>query len=320
MPLVTPLSWSAALGTLPPQRHAVLVSVVAHAGSVPRIENARMLVTPRRSFDTIGGGHLEWKALASARAWLNEDGADVPSTQPAPRFEKLALGPSLGQCCGGVVELRYDRLDLLSNASYTQLIHHFLDERVPAPHLFVFGAGHVARALMQILEQTPCEITWVDERDQVFPENLSQNLQVEATDTPEALIADAAPNSYFLVMTHHHGLDLRLTEEILKREDLAWFGLIGSRTKRANFIHRLKEKGYTQQQIDRMVCPIGDPQITGKEPGIIALAVASQLWQLWRREKTTPHLQDGSYTTHHKEQHAEKEPFMSSQLKTEISV
>lgn len=320
MPLVTPLSWSSALDQLPPQRHAVLVSVVAHAGSVPRVESARMLVTPRRCFDTIGGGHLEWKALATARAWLNEAETTTPTLQPLPRFEKLALGPSLGQCCGGVVELRYDRLDLLSNATYAQLIQQFYEEQAPIPHLFVFGAGHVARALMQILEQTPCEITWVDERDQVFPDNLSQNVQVEATDTPEALIARAAPKSYFLVMTHHHGLDLRLTKEILKRDDLAWFGLIGSRTKRANFIHRLQEKGFTQKQIERMVCPIGDPQITGKEPGIIALAVASQLWQLWRRDSPLPRSSKNNYKANDPEPHATKETSNYPQLKTETFV
>lgn len=320
MPLVTPLSWFAALDQLPPQRHAVLVSVVAHAGSVPRVESARMLVTPRRCFDTIGGGHLEWRALATARAWLNQAETMAPALQPFPRFEKLALGPSLGQCCGGVVELRYDRLDLLSDATYTQLIQQFHEKEVPSPHLFVFGAGHVARALMQILEQTPCQVTWVDERDQVFPDNLAQNVQVEATDTPEAVIVHAAPESYFLVMTHHHGLDLRLTEEILKRDDLAWFGLIGSRTKRANFVHRLQEKGFTQQQIDRIACPIGDPHITGKEPGIIALAVASQLWQLWRRDSAMPRSSTSICGANDAAPQTTKEPSDYHQPKTETFV
>jgi xanthine dehydrogenase accessory factor len=291
-PLFAPPGWVAALQQLPPQRYAVLVSVIQGAGSVPRSNGARMLVTQRHQYDTIGGGHLEWQAAQKARAWLDEPllkTVDLPIAAQ-PRFERMVLGASLGQCCGGVVELRYDRLDAYSNLDYAAFLRELQQQQPALPQLYLFGAGHVARALVQVLEQTPCQITWVDEREDLFPAGLPAHITIEATDTPEAVIAAAPAGSHFLVMTHHHGLDLRLTEQILKRHDLkpndnGWFGLIGSRTKRASFSHRLLEKGITPTRLQTMVCPIGLPAIQGKEPGVIALAVAAQLWQVWSQQR-----------------------------------
>jgi len=290
LPLVAPPSWLAALQQLPPQRYAVLVSVVDSAGSVPRGNGARMLVTQRHQYDTIGGGHLEWQAVQKARAWLDEALPEGMPTSAQPRHERITLGANLGQCCGGVLELRYDRLDAYSNLEYAAFLRELQQQQPALPRLYLFGAGHVARALVQVLEQTPCDIIWIDEREDLFPSNLPAHITIEATDTPEALIAAAPAGSHFLVMTHHHGLDLRLTEQILKRHDLkpndsGWFGLIGSRTKRASFSHRLIEKGIAPSRLQSMVCPIGLPEIQGKEPGVIAVAVAAQLWQVWSQQR-----------------------------------
>lgn len=303
MPLVAPPSWLVALQQLPPQRHAVLVSVLDSVGSVPRQRGARLLVTARHQYDTIGGGHLEWQAVQKARAWLAET-LDSMSAGDAPlsrqvRFERITLGASLGQCCGGVVELRYDRLDAYSNLDYAALLREWQQQQPDLPRLYLFGAGHVARALVQVLEQTPCQIIWVDEREALFPADLPAHITIEATDTPEAVIAAAPAGSHFLVMTHHHGLDLRLTEQVFKRRDDGWFGLIGSRTKRASFTHRLIEKGVAPERLQRMVCPIGLPEIKGKEPGVIALAVAAQLWQFWSQPSSVPSTLSTSSTAVH---------------------
>ena len=277
MPAATPYLWLKQLRRLPPQQPAVLVSITASKGSVPRHPGTRMLVTADSLYDTIGGGHLEWKAIAQARLWL----AETPDPFAWERQTELALGPSLGQCCGGIVQLMLERVDAWSSAVREQRLAQYQQENVHVPHLYLFGAGHVGSALVHVLQQTPCRITWVDERDHLFPANLPDHVTTEATDTPEAVIASADHGSYFLVMTHHHGLDLHLCEQILRKENAAWFGLIGSQTKRARFEHRLRDKGYHQRQLDRMHCPIGLPGVTGKEPGVIAVAVAAQLLLLW---------------------------------------
>jgi xanthine dehydrogenase accessory factor len=146
----------------------------------------------------------------------------------------------------------------------------------------LFGAGHVGAALVQALAPLPCHVTWVDEREDLFPAVLPANVTVEITDTPDAVAADAPAHAYFLVMTHSHALDQSLAEAILQRPALHWFGLIGSKTKRMLFEHRLAARGVPALRIAQMTCPIGLPGIAGKEPAVIAASVAAQLLQCWQ--------------------------------------
>ena len=236
-------------------RPAMLVEVVQARGSVPREAGTRMLVAAETVAGTIGGGHLEWQAIARARERLaaGETGAlDWP----------VALGPSLGQCCGGALTLRFVTLDEAVAAAWPE----------PAPlfTLHLFGAGHVGRALVRVLAEVPCRVVWVDEREAEFPPGpLPANVEQVCVE----------PGDAYLVLTHSHALDLALAEAILKRGDFGWFGLIGSATKRARFEHRLREKGTGEALLARMVCPLGLPGIEGKQPGVIAVAVAAQLLQ-----------------------------------------
>jgi xanthine dehydrogenase accessory factor len=309
----------------------VLVTVAAVEGSVPREPGAKMLVDAERQWGTVGGGHLELRGVETARAML--------ASGQARRLERFPLGPSLGQCCGGVVQLAFEladrdhlaalarrpgedswRLVALDGApdralfdARAQRIHgddvpdftggqgtHIMrgpDERrwlvdkieAPRDHLMLFGAGHVGAAIVRALAGLPCRVTWVDEREDLFPEYLPDNVTVEATDTPEALAEHAAPGTSFLVMTHSHALDQRLAETILKRPafEADWFGLIGSNTKRKQFEHRLRERGVGQARLDAMVCPIGVPGIEGKAPAVIAVAVAAQLLMVWEARTAT---------------------------------
>ncbi|WP_305822389.1 xanthine dehydrogenase accessory protein XdhC [Massilia brevitalea] len=301
---------------------AVLVTVAIVEGSVPREPGAKMLVTRDGFAGTVGGGHLEHRAIDMARTMLEEGGL--------ARLERFALGPSLGQCCGGIAHLVFevvDReqmalLDKRRNEDTWRLIaiggmgpslfdgagrqlagapapgfdrtrgtHVFTDADgrrwladsvfAPRAHLMLFGAGHVGAAIVRALAEPPCRVTWVDERDDMFPAEVPANVTVEATDTPEALVAQAAPGTSFLVMTHSHALDLRLSIAILSRPGADWFGLIGSDTKRRQFEHRLRERGIANERIDAMVCPIGLPGIAGKAPAVIAVAVAAQLLTVW---------------------------------------
>jgi xanthine dehydrogenase accessory factor len=146
----------------------------------------------------------------------------------------------------------------------------------------LFGAGHVGSALITALGAIDCHVTWVDQRADQFPALAPSNVMVEVTDAPEMLASQAALGTSFLVMTHSHALDLSLCEAILRRPDAPWFGLIGSITKRSQFERRLQERGLTAQQIAAMVCPIGLPGITGKEPAVIAASVCCQLLLQWQ--------------------------------------
>jgi xanthine dehydrogenase accessory factor len=313
------------------QGPAVLVTVATVEGSAPREPGARMVVNANARHGTIGGGHLELRAAEIARGML--------AGGSARHIERFALGPGLGQCCGGVVHLAFEvldpalaallvrrrgqdswRLSAFDGAPESALFDaaghplagapacafargrgtHLMQDRegrrwlvdavlAPRAHLMLFGAGHVGAALVRALAELPCRVTWVDERDELFPEAVPANVAVEATDTPEALVAGAPPGTTFLVMTHSHALDQRLAQAILSRPAADWFGLIGSKTKRRQFEHRLRARGIDQARIDAMVCPIGLPGIGGKEPAVIATSVAAQLLAVWEaaRQPTT---------------------------------
>ena len=224
-----------------------------------------MLVSRTAVYGTIGGGHLELKAIEQARAIL-------ATKQREPLIQHVSLGASLGQCCGGALTLRYSQLDDAQIASWP----------TPAPRfsLQLHGAGHVGRAIVSLLAGIDCKVWWIDEREDQFPTSeLPPHIEKVCVEPVEAEVAAAPPGAFYLVLTHSHDLDLRIAEAILKRNDFAYFGLIGSLTKRARFLHRFEQHGITQEAIARMTSPIGVPGITGKEPEVIAVAVVAQLLQ-----------------------------------------
>lgn len=242
---------------------AVVVAITAHRGSVPRETGTRMLVLAHGVVGTVGGGHLELQAVQQAREMLRS-GATAPQTR------HVALGPTLGQCCGGALDLRFTAQAHDDPAAWP----------LPAPRftLQLFGAGHVGRAIVRVLADVPCRVTWIDERESEFPTGeLPPHIRRVCVEPVEAEVAVAAPGDAFLVLTHSHDLDLRITQAILARGDFGFFGLIGSATKRAKFERRLAERGVERERIDRMQCPIGLPGLQGKEPGVIAVAAVAQL-------------------------------------------
>ncbi len=248
-------------------RPAVVVEVLATRGSVPREAGTRMVVAPDAVLGTIGGGHLELQAITDARALLQQGGRS---------FERqVALGPSLGQCCGGAVTLQHRRLQDAPPA--------FWAPPPPLFHLQLYGAGHVGRAIASLLAGLPCRVQWVDEREAEFPpEAPPAHIERVCVEPVEAEVASAPPGACYLVLTHSHALDLAITQAVLARGDFAYFGLIGSQTKRARFEARLRERGFGAAALARMVCPIGLPGIAGKEPELIAISAVAQLLQACR--------------------------------------
>ncbi|WP_051526490.1 xanthine dehydrogenase accessory protein XdhC [Alkanindiges illinoisensis] len=320
----------------------VLVTVVQVQGSTPREAGASMLLrlanntgvqsaqlAGMQQVDTIGGGHLEWQACHIAQQMLQESGA-VPV-----RLERFNLGARLGQCCGGLALLVFEKILASQLDSWQQRRECLTTPRsagntpyslqrqlqaghatsqwtfsdqdsvqtetavfcVPSSvdaqdwyfeqtllnhqfHVVVFGAGHVGQAVVQALLPLQASICWVDVRDQVFPAWSHPDLSCISTDTPEYEIEHAPANSYFLIMTHNHALDLALCHALFKRHDYAYFGLIGSHSKRAIFERRLRQRGVLQTQLEQMICPIGVQGIHSKEPAAIAIAVVAQLLQM----------------------------------------
>ncbi len=249
---------------------AVLVSVAATRGSVPREVGAWMAVFDQDTLGTIGGGHLELRAIKLARSYLHE------GVHQALHLYKL--GPGLGQCCGGEVQLRFEIVTASDLATLGQRL------KIESIEVALFGSGHVGKALVQVLGLLPVEVNWFDSRDEIFPDSLPSNVTCEYSDPVEAAVDSLEPNSRVLIMSFSHAEDLNVVSSCLLRQrtraDLPFIGLIGSQTKWATFRSRLIERGFSAQEISHVTCPIGVPGISGKQPEVIAVAVAAQIMQI----------------------------------------
>lgn len=246
---------------------AVLVRIVSTEGSVPRETGTWMAVFANGVVGTIGGGHLEHQAMATARAQL--------LSGPATAESRFVLGPSLGQCCGGVMNLRFDTVGPADVAALRQQLPLNLQP------LALFGGGHVGHALVQVLSRLPFALTWIDSRDGIFPSTTPAAVMCEHSEPVQGAVSSLAPQSRVLIMSFSHAEDLDIVSECLKRQraraDLPFIGLIGSKTKWATFRHRLEARGFTSAELAHITCPIGLLGIAGKEPEVIAVAVAAQL-------------------------------------------
>ena len=274
---------------------AVWVCVSDAKGSVPRERGAMMVVTAQRAWGTVGGGHLELKSIEVAREML------ALNVEKATR-RHFPLGPALGQCCGGAVDVALIPVHEIDRAALAQLQMieqhggRFVVERVldtgaqlvmPLDFdpwsIWVFGAGHVGQAIVQVLATLPCQVVWIEGRDAMLPEHVPSNVRVVETDDPAGEACAILSNADVLVLTHSHALDLDICLELIKRDDLAYIGLIGSKTKGATFKRRFEQRGYSGAAIARINCPIGQPHLTSKHPGVIAVGVAADLIE--RRQK-----------------------------------
>ena len=290
--------------TLLALRPAMLVRVAATQGSVPREVGAWMAVFADAVVGTVGGGHLEYQAIATARArlaagepasWPETSRADAGhndtklthAAQPvrdetgcgesAPALVRFALGPSLGQCCGGVVQLRFQ---WVSARDLPALALALRPELTPVA---LFGGGHVGHALARVLAPLPFLLTWIDSRDGVFPDVPPARALCEHSEPVQAAVPGLAAQSRVLIMSFSHAEDLEVVAACLQRQreraDLPYIGLIGSCSKWAAFKHRLQARGFLEAELAQVTCPIGVVGISGKAPEIIAVAVAAQLLQ-----------------------------------------
>ena len=311
--------WARIRETIERHGRAGLISVTGAAGSVPRETGARIVLQPDGGFfGTIGGGRLEYEAIAAANTQLAAGRGEA-------RFHDWPLGPNLGQCCGGVVKTlveTFDRNDLAAVRALERaeqdgpfdVVSRIGDDgrivrtiaapaeggsrRLPAlgkalefhesfgeatTPVLLFGAGHVGRAVVMALAPLPFTVRWIDSRPDQFPRFVPPNVVTVATDAAAGEL-DAAPrDTMVIVMTHSHPLDFDITAQALRRETFEFVGLIGSETKRARFVKYARQVGLTRDQTDRLICPIGIVEIKGKEPAVIAAGLAAQLLMVRER-------------------------------------
>jgi xanthine dehydrogenase accessory factor len=258
----------------------IFVTLDSFEGSSPREVGAWMLVLADAVYGTVGGGNLELQAMAYARELLS-----AQDMQRVDELRRYPLGPSLGQCCGGVVQLKFTCIpagDAIKIEAARALFHWARGRN--SLQIALFGGGHVGKALVNVLGMLPCDIRWIDSRDEIFPAQLPAYVQCEHSAPVHAAINDIAAGSHVLIMSFSHAEDLDVVAQCLKRlrekNDLPFIGLIGSKSKWATFRHRLEDRGFTAAEIARVTCPIGIDGIAGKEPEVIAVSVAAQLLRL----------------------------------------
>lgn len=244
----------------------VLVTLLATAGSTPRNGGTKMLVCDDTTYDTIGGGHLEFSVIKQARDLLV---ANVHSQ----KIEHYPLSSKLGQCCGGATNVLFEVF-----TQHTQ-------------HLAIYGAGHVAQALIPILAQLPIQIRCIDNRQDMLddfaqgsqPSNVKLDYSEQPADTIDALPAGA----WIMVMTHNHQLDFDIVAAALRRKELNFIGMIGSDTKARRFRTRLAHKEFAANDIQRLISPVGLLEIPGKRPIEVAVSMAAQLIQMLETDPDT---------------------------------
>jgi xanthine dehydrogenase accessory factor len=285
-------------------------------GSAPREPGACMLVSQSGTYGTIGGGNLEWQAMQASQSllafgtssvqlrrlvlgrelqqccggvvhlWLERfTPADLPFLRRAARTgSRDAVAAIVTEVSGqGVVRRLLEhggiqpRLKFTSTSDENATLLEPLEGNRAT--LWLYGAGHVAQALIRLMAELPFDVTWVDSRAELLPAPLPDNVHPLCVRAPTNTVNSAPVGARFLVMTHDHGLDYALCRKILERNDFAWLGLIGSKSKGARFRSRLARDGVDAETIARLVSPIGVEGVNNKWPAAIAVAVAAQLLQ-----------------------------------------
>ena len=311
-----------------------IVTVAGVRGSAPREVGAKMIVTGRETIGTIGGGQLEYQCTRIGVKQIQEQGA-YRNERLQRRFP---LGTNCGQCCGGVVDVMFERV-ASSSAAWLGELKRLHDERRPVVlvtplsseagrylvtadrcmhfdtdvacaqeviatarqmivenisavlkdnyllqpvlqcdfHVAIFGAGHLGAATVDVLSRLDCNIRWIDGRRNIFPAQLPDNVTAVESANPPQEVAAMPRGTHFLVMTHSHPLDFEICDQVLRREDFAYCGLVGSVAKRGRFERTMRKQAMPESLLQRLTCPIGVAGISSKKPADIAVAVAAEL-------------------------------------------
>jgi len=262
---------------------AALVEVAEAKGSTPREKGAWMLVSPTAIFGTIGGGQLEFMAIDKARQVLAAGGGDRAGEgqrRASPKFSRadltldIPLGPEIGQCCGGRVEVAISLVDKRKAETLIEMVE--AQER-GEPRVYVFGGGHVGHALAAAFALLPVGAIVVETRADAL-DDMPEGVETRLTPVPEEMVREAPAGAAFVVLTHDHALDFLIVAEALKRNDAAYVGMIGSKTKKATFRSwYLRTAGGSEADFARLVSPIGGEALKDKRPAVIAALAAAEI-------------------------------------------
>lgn len=245
--------------------YAIACTLTSVRGSSPREQGTFMLVGPTATFGTIGGGALEYMVIEHARRLIANGQADEAMDVP--------LGPEIGQCCGGRVEVSLHYADAATRERLTAIV---AGEDAALPHVYVFGAGHVGRTLAQILAILPVQLEVIDTRREEL-DLLPDGIASRTVAMPEAVVRSAPQGSSYVIFTHDHALDFLIAQEALARTDAPYVGMVGSRTKRARFSSWFKTEGGDAKALERLVLPIGAMGLGDKRPEVIAALAAAEI-------------------------------------------
>lgn len=251
------LNWAAAIQHCQNSgRGYVIATLLNTQGSTPRASGAKMVIDAERSYDTIGGGQLEFLILHHAREMLAKN-------QSCQLIKPFPLAAEAAQCCGGNVTVM---LEAFAACDW---------------QIALFGAGHVCQALVTILAGLPCQVRIIDNRPELLQQPLPGNCRYEFYENPTEAVAGLPNNSWIAIFTHDHALDLALCSACLSENRWQYLGLIGSQTKALRFRKRLSLAGFEENVIAQMHCPIGLADVKGKWPMEVAVAIAAQLQSLY---------------------------------------
>lgn len=309
---MTQQSWvEQALGSLDAGGIVARCVIVSVKGSAPRAMGADMMIRSSGQSGSIGGGSLEYQVAQWARDKLNE----VPHSGFKRHLRDFALGPDLGQCCGGHVSLMLEvygpacRHELAALASAPASHHEVNSQTFPTAasiqvtgaqfekksgalilplsdnltKLYIYGAGHVGRALVDVTHHLSLDRVWVDEAQARFPDIVADDITLVPAKDMSLIAKNAPPKAIHIIVTYSHLFDEAITHALLVKGDFGHIGLIGSKTKKARFDKRFQAAGLPQELIDRVQCPVGLSAVKGKSPPHVALSIAGQI-AVWLEE------------------------------------
>lgn len=275
------INWSAAIQVCQQQGCGyVIATIINTQGSTPRDGGSKMVITADTTYDTIGGGQLEFLLVQQARELLTQN-------KTCQLLKPIPLAAEAAQCCGGNVTVM---LEAFASCTW---------------QIALFGAGHVCQSLVTILAGLPCQVQIIDNRPELMTASLPPNCRYEFYADPTKAIAQLPADAWEIIFTHDHALDFALCKTLLTDARYAYAGMIGSQTKALRFRKRLSDAGFTVQQIETIYSPIGLPEVKGKLPMEVAVSIAAQLQSLyyqlaplqsgrsssWREIKTIMHTQ-----------------------------
>ncbi len=241
----------------------VKAKIIEVKGSSPNNLDDIILISTDTIFGTIGGGNLEYLVIDAARKLIDNNIAN--------KVMSIPLGPGIGQCCGGYVQVK---LSLHSNSKDALKNENFVNN--VKPNLYVFGSGHIGQALISKLENINFNTFIIDSREDYLRMTNIKNVNYLLSKKPWEIVSKLEDNSYFIVLTHSHDYDLKILNEILKKNNI-FVGLIGSLTKKKRFYKRLIDNGYNKSIVEKIECPIGIDIGNSKDPNEIAFSIITRI-------------------------------------------